>query len=256
MYNLDQVDITDFFFNDRYLSSFDAIVGSSSGYTDLMTLPNKNYITDRAIGQDGTSVFDEYLDPRAFIIPVAFNDLKTYSVRDIVEWLDTEEAVDFYFKNDRIKLNARLDTGGFNTLNRIVLSGITELKFIAHDPYFYEINPVVYSGEIGDGVVISGYNSGNRKSYPLIKIQGTGIVTINIKDKDNNIVCGFEIQNILDGVTFDALTREILYDDGENAYGWFIGDIPFIPKGNYSIDIVFVGTVGATYEILPRYRWL
>lgn len=256
MYNLDQVDITDFFFNGRYLSSFDAIVGGSSGYTDLMTLPNKNYITDRAIGQDGTTVFDEYLDPRPFVIPVVFNDLKTYSVRDIVEWLDTEEAVDFYFKDDRIKLKARLDTGGFNTLNRINLSGLTELKFIAHDPYFYEISPTIYSGVIGSGVTISGYNSGNRKSYPIIKIQGTGTVTIEIKDKDNNVVCGFEIDGILGGVTLDALTREVLFNDSENAYGWFSGDMPFIPKGNYSIDILFDGTVGTTYEILPRYRWL
>lgn len=262
MHNILNVDIKDFYFNGRYLSSFGGYVGSSSGLSELTALPAREYVTDRAVGQDGVSVFDSYLEPRSFVIPVVFHDLSAVTVREISTWLNTKTPTQFYWKNDDLKINVMVDGDSMSTFRLIAeKTGFVEIKFIAHDPYFYELDEIVFSGTftfipyIGSFASIDINNYGSEVSYPIIDLNASGNIVIEIKDYLGNVVQRMAVNNAISDLYIDNKNRIITHNNGQSAYTLLLGNnFINIPVGEYTIEIVAMN--GTTYSVYPKLRWL
>lgn len=80
---LENINFYDFSFNGKKLSDFDGIIGGSDPLTSYPLLPSITYVTDRAIGQDGMTVFESYLEPRTFEVPVFFENIDDGGIRKI-----------------------------------------------------------------------------------------------------------------------------------------------------------------------------
>ena len=66
-----------------YAILVDGIIGGSDPLTSYPLLPSRTYVTDRAIGQDGMTVFESYLEPRTFEVPVFFENIDDGGIRKI-----------------------------------------------------------------------------------------------------------------------------------------------------------------------------
>jgi len=260
------VDITDFYFNGRYLSSFGGMVAGLSGYTNMNLMPSREYITDRPIRYDGARVFDTYLSPRIFSVPVVFTDLDKFSKYDISAWLNTKTEQDFYFKDDNKKLKCRLDSGAVD-LNRLgVNSYATELRFIAHDPYFYEIEETILEGTKAAGIdtlTLDIYSNSTIESYPLIRLSGITLGTaVSIKSSEYGDSVSWSLSESATNIEIDSLNSYIKdYDIDYNLYGYYSSTIeeswwPVFPAGRFTITVTFADTAAIDYYIKPRYRWL
>lgn len=256
------VDIKDFYFNGRYLSSFGGYVGSSGGFQELTALPSREFITDRTVGQDGVSIFDSYLTPRTFVVPVVFHDITAVTIRDIATWLNVKTPTEFYWKNDDIKINVMIDGDSASSFRLLAeKTGYAEIKFIAHDPYFYELDETIYSGSftnipyIGAFASIPSPNYGTESAYPIFTLNATGDIVIEIKDYLGNVVQRMTVNGVINNLYVDNKNRIITHNNGQSAYTLLLGnEFLYVPVGEYTIDIL--STTGTTYIIHPKFRWL
>lgn len=89
MDKIKNINFYDFSFNGKKISEMGGIVGGSEPLTSYPLLPQRSYVTDRAIDQDGQTVFQSYLEPRTFEVPVFFEEIDKAGIRRIAAWLDT-----------------------------------------------------------------------------------------------------------------------------------------------------------------------
>jgi phage-related protein len=87
-------------------------------------------------------------------------------------------------------------------------------------------------------------NFGSYESKPLIKIYGSGNITISIGGKS------FTVNNVADYVVVDSEIKEC-YKDSTNKGRDMIGDYPILPIGPSNIS--WTGAVNKI-EITPRWR--
>lgn len=253
---ISNIDFTDFYFNGHFLSDFGGFIGGLDKLEQHSLLPSRIYTTDRAIGQDGESVFSSYLSPRTFELPVFFESLDYAGIRNIAGWLNTKQPEWFYFKGDTLKIKCTLDTNG-TFLDTITLKdGYSVIKFIAYDPYYYEIVETVhnYSSLTGTTHRFNLINKGNEESFPFVSIWGSGTVKINIyKNTTTHLYTSCEIKNLTSGVELDTKNRTCLTQSSGQMFHNFSGNFPVLPTGNYIIEII--GNVTRA-NIKPNFRFI
>lgn len=258
MNNLGTIDITDFYFNGYYLSSFDALVAGTSGFTEFSLVPSRTDNTGKGIGTDGEYLFRSVLNPRTFTIPVLFNDLSGDKLRNICGWLDTDTVKDFYFKNDTKKLKAKLDPSDLSVENFFSYYGKTNLKFIAYDPFFYEITPTTYTISGSSQVVFT--NIGNKISFPNLAVTTGSACVVTISFYKNNVKYHEATLDGLNGTTnINSSLCTIKSPSGSsllNLYSLVSGSkvFPYIETG--SIKCIVSGSALTSVVLTPNFKWI
>jgi len=248
MKDLNIIDFTDFFFNGKYLSDFGGMVGDvSGGKLTYSLLPTREYITDKPFNYEGEIIFDTRLNPRTWEVPVYFKDLEDVNIRKISKWLNSDQSSSFYFKGDTVRINARLDSDAYNLDTYSGFEGLTSLKFIAYDPYFYDIKRTIETIPRYSGLPL--FNRGNVDCPCIIKASGSGIITINLAG--DNISSSCEIKAITNGVLVDTENMIVTSLSGENLFNSFSGDFIQIPSGRFNITVS--GGITAQLEYHSRY---
>ena len=144
MRDIDKINFYDFYFNGHYLSEFGGIVASNDGGKIIYSLlPQREYVTNRTYGFDIEAVMDTRLSARPWEIPVYFENLEYSGIRRIANWLNVTEPKMFYFKGDSVYINAMIDSDSVNVNTYTGTEGLFVIKFIAHDPFYYDL----YSNE-------------------------------------------------------------------------------------------------------------
>lgn len=264
------IDYTDFYYNGYWLSDFDGMAIGRTGQPPFSLLPTLEIESDKIMGNDGEFVYNSFYNPRTFTVPVLFNDIS--KLRNIAGWLNSKKPTDFYYRNDDIKLSVMKE--GLIEVTPYTLQGTTELKFIAHDPFFYAINDKIYlinqTGYIkttidlpvtsntiySDRVEIKTFqgnninivNGGNVESYPIYVIIGTGNITCTI----NNISFNLALGSTDDKVFIDTKYFTV-YDSQYNRLNSFDGNFPLLKNGVNTI--LTTGNV-KSLQIKCRSRWI
>lgn len=257
METIQKIDFLDFHFNGHDLSEFGGIIGGTDRLSEYPLLPKRNFITDRAIGQDGTTIFDSYLDPRQFEVPVFFEDIDSVGIRKIASWLNVKEDVPFWYKGDSLLINCTLDSNDFSLETISGMDGSTSLKFIAHDPYFYEKEPQSFEYDVKKGVLSSNYvhnNKGTVECYPLISVVGSGDISVSILNKSGDTeLTRCTVKDVDQGIFIDSRDHTCYGLDLTNYYSKFSGTFPILPVDSSRIKVD--GNV-TTITITPNYRWI
>jgi predicted phage tail component-like protein len=264
------IDYTDFYYNGYWLSDFDGMAIGRTGQPPFSLLPTLEIESDKIMGNDGEFVYNSFYNPRTFTVPVTFNDIS--KLRQIAGWLHSKKPTDFYYKNDDIKISVLKE--GLIEITPYTLQGITELKFIAHDPFFYAINDTIYlinkTGYIkttvdlpvisntiySDKILIRNFlgsninilNEGNIESYPIYVIIGTGNVSCSI----NNISFNLALNSGGDKVFVDTKYLTV-YDSQYNRLNSFDGNFPLLKSGMNTISTS--GNI-QSLQVKCRSRWI
>lgn len=254
MLDVSNINFCDFYFNGHYLSDFGGFVGGRNGLETYSGCPAYEYTTDKPINYDGLMVFDSHMLPREFTVPVVFDNLK--NIRSISGWLCTPTAKPFFFKNDTVYINAMINEAPVDFERLAMLGGTHDIEFIAHDPYFYQIEPDTYTYNFTS----SGTNNitfvcdGNTKCFPKITLYGSGNFILTVADADGVERCSMSINGISKSVTLDALTFTVYEGTINKLYNTTgdFNDLYFSP-GNNMISITGACTKA---EIAPRLRWI
>jgi predicted phage tail component-like protein len=244
MLDIENIDYTDFYFNGKWLSSFNSKVAGVDGFTSFSMLPSKEIKTEKALGVDGEIVYSANFQPRTFTVPLYFEDIS--KIRDLSAWLSVQSPTDFYWKNDTVKIktmpNELID------LKHYLMQGTSEIKFICHNPFFSLITETAMSlGEYEATFT----NQGNINSYPLITITCSGDVTITVNGKS------FTVTQVSSGtICIDSLYMSV-YNGTDNLSYKFTGDFPILETGDNTLT-VSTGTNGicSNVDILCRSRWI
>lgn len=257
MHDIGNIDFYDFYYNGHYLSEFGGIVGGSERLSNYPLLPSRQYVTDRAIGQDGATVFDSYLEPRKFEVPVFFEQIDYAGLRNIASWLNTKEPVDFYYKNDTLKISCVLDSAGTDLASIAGEDGQTSLKFIAHDPFYYQLEEDELSYDnLSGSFAVDLENLGNVECYPQIEIIGTGDITVTCSDSDGNVLTTCTVSDVTSGCVIDGIYHTLTLASGANWINLFDGAFPIFPVGNFHLDITSSENNLIRVNISPRYRFI
>ena len=213
MNNIDSIDFSTFYFNGHYSDEMNVQV---AGVNPLIfsAKPSSTEKTEIILGVAGVQTVSNQLNPRTFGFDILITDMSNF--RQTVSWLSVLSEQDFYWKNDDIKIKCKLDSNQLDTttIGYMYYQGqqnkvaTLPLKFISSNPYFYSVldkhytftqsaTPLVTTTD-GYNIAIAGSlstsinfnNDGTELSFPLIRINGTGSVTIAINGQQmtmNNI---------------------------------------------------------------------
>ena len=192
MIDLTEIDITDFYFNNHWLSDFGGIVAGKSGFTSYSLLPSKEIKTEKIIGVDGELITNVRYNPRTFVVPVYFSDITR--IRDIAGWLNVKKPMDFNCGKDMVKIKCMFDSAV--DIQNYNLTGTTELKFIAHNPYF--------------SLISESYEVFNKDIYDIALFRKYG----KYEDRLSNIQKGY-IKIALENKWFSLPQGKLKYKDGE-----------------------------------------
>ena len=256
MNKFEGLDFYDFEFNGERLSSFGGCVGSSDGGLKTYSiLPARSRVTDRPLNSDITYEFSSALEPRTFEVPIVFEQIRDGDLRKIAAWLDSPTPSKFRFIGDDVYINAELDSTDFNAQSTSGQDAQIALKFICHDPYYYDFNMTKYRFEeevVASGLVFEVENKGYGEIYPNIKISCTGDTTINIRDASGKIYRQSHVSNIVGGVIIDSTTLECTLFSGANHFQ-YIDKFPAIPQGKCTIEILTDTFSYMTVEFRNKY---
>ena len=239
MLKFKNIDFYDFNFNDYNLSDFGGYVGSSSGgFKSYSVLPSRNYVTDRPLGSDTTTVFYSSLEPRVFEVPVVFEQLDDGTLRNIASWLNSPTASKFQWVGDTVYINACLDSQDFNAQSSSGQDGQLSLKFICFDPYYYDVEAKRYTQtNLVSGKVYTYENNGATELDPYIILSCNGDIKFEVLDKDGNVKTTTEITNITCGIKIDSKLLECSLISGASHFAYLTGDFPIIPMGEFKVRV-------------------
>lgn len=256
MNNLETVDLCDFYFNGNYLSDFGGIVAGKDGWKEYNLLPSRSDKTQKTINTDGEYLIKSTLNPRAFSIPIYWEDLSDSALRDIAGWLDSEEPTLFYIKNSSIGLYCKLDPSDVSVQTACNLTGLSELKFIAYSPFFIEVSPDQITLSASTVIV----NLGNKICFPKIEIVTASPTTVELHFYQNAVEYAFFSLTDLEGYavmdcaeyTIENLSGESLEDHLSQSVGDSV--YPYIRKG--TTTIVLIGNNITSVKITPNFMWI
>lgn len=136
------------------------------------------------------------------------------------------------------------------------MDGQAVLKFIAHDPYYYEMTPTVneYTSLSGDSFSYTFQNKEQSVSYPRIELYGSGEFTITVTDLEDTELSECTLSNITSGVIVDSASGDVLSASGASNYNNFDGVFPYIPA-NSGYKILVSGQA-LRIKISHNYRWI
>lgn len=188
-------------------------------------------------GRDGFLTQD-YGTYKSIIKTVECTIKDSSNIDYICSWLDGSGEVIFSNEEDK-KYKATI-------INQIEFSKIlrTYRRFIVQ----FECQPHKYSPYYNNITITEPntlYNSG-ALSKPIIKIYGSGDITLTINSKSINLT------GITDYITIDSDIQDA-YKDTENMNNNMAGEFPVLKSGNNEIS--WVGTV-TKIEITPNWRYL
>lgn len=253
MNKIKNIDFTDFYFNGHWLSEFGGMIGGTEPIKDYPLLPEREYITDRAINQDGETLFNSYLKTRTFEVPIFFENIDQVGIRKIAQWLNSPSPDWFYYRNDSLKIKCVLDSGGSNLESLAVYGGTANLKFIAFDPYYYQLtNTVIEKNNIATTKTSLSYVNEGSECFCVLKLWGSGTIKVTVY-KDSDVFKSCTVTDVVSGIIIDSLNHTCDAISGANKLDFFDGEFPTIPNGNYKIMIE--GNISTLY-FLPIYRFI
>lgn len=253
---ISNIDFIDFYFNGHFLSEYGGFIGGTENLSQYPLLPSRVYTTDRVIGQDGVTVFDSYLEPRMFEIPIFFEEIDYAGIRKIASWLNTATDEWFYFKGDTLKIKCTLDSNGTDLESLAGADGGVSLKFIAHDPYYYELvsTEYTYANLTGTTNTYNLNNDGGANALPFLSIWGDGTITVNVyKESKSNLYTTCVVTGLVTGVELNTKYRTCLTQSGAQMFNNFNGQFPMLPTGNYILEIL--GNINKL-TLKPNYRYV
>lgn len=261
MFSLENLDATDFCFNNNYLSEFEAEIAWAE-QPSISGLPTIETVTEKIMGRDGEFEVNESVQPRTWITPIKINNLNRLD--DIKAWLlSSRKSQWFHYLNDgytsdykkiKCKIDGTIDFArlGVQYNNNLYEKGdvsVVELKFIAYDPYLYESFPtnIIVNNNFTN---IPLYTQGNVESYPLIKIVGNGDIVGALNGYN------ISIDGIVDYVYIDMQTMKVYKDINTNMYPNYKG-VSFVKLLPKTINVMSITSGNVTQvEIVPRNRWV
>jgi len=252
LFDFDNACREDFYFNGTTLGSFNGIVGGSSGFKRFSLLPSQEHITEKINGVDGAYFASSRFAPRAIIVPIFISDLSGGNMRALASWLAVREPKQFFWDGDTAYINCIPDQEAIDLEDVYYASGVTELKFIAYDPYFYEITPSNTTEVLTTGVNnIDIVGLGNVNSFPRLDITGSGTIYVSIIN-GGAVPYTCTITDVVGGVTIDTLEKRV-YTGSTNMLDKMTGNFPEFISGDFVLRIN--GTV-TNVDITPRFRWI
>ncbi len=248
MINIEDVDLLDFYYNGHWLSEFDGMIAGTNGIEDFTVRPSMEIKTEKIIGVDGELFQSAYYNPRTFSLPIMFEDLN--KIRDISSWLDVKTPTDFYFKDDKLKIKVMLDSA--IDVKPYVMQGTTDLKFIAHNPFFEAVDDIKYiiksfdrtfsqinPLELYNTVSITTYDRYTPASYELTQINTSEEIETLVSADFNLYVDGMVTKNnseiTLQTTSFTNI--EIFNDGNKESYPLITIYMVNSTKGNVTLSI-------------------
>ena len=238
MRKFDNLSFDDFIYKDQKLSDFGGYVGSADGgLKTYPLLPTREYVTDRPLGSDVTTVYASNFSPRVFEVPLVFEELHDGIIRELAYWLDSPTPNKFQWVGDDVYINACLDSNDFNVASSSGFDGQIVLKFICHDPFYYDVNPTQYTlTSLTSGTAYTYTNLGYGDLEPQITIACNGAVKIEVLDGNGKIYTTTNITDITGGVNIDSKTMECTLLSGASHFHK-IDHFPYLPHGQFSIKV-------------------
>lgn len=255
MYKFQGQNFMDFVFRDKKLSDFGGFVGSADGgIKEYSVLPKRSYTTDKAIGSDIETVYASNLEPRVFNVPIVFEEITNGKLRTIAQWLDSPIPQKFQWLNDTVYINCNLDGSDFDAQTSSGLDAQIDLKFIAYDPFYYDIEEQSKTvTSVVSGQKYTYENEGYGKLCPYITLSCSGNVKIEILDSEDNVYTESNISDVTGGVIIDSTTLECTLLSGAPHFS-HIDRFPKLPSGTFSIRIT--GTTISNLNLKYRQRYL
>lgn len=149
-----------------------------------------------------------------------------------------------------------MDSNGTALETLAGMDGQAVLKFIAHDPYYYEMTPTIneYTELSGSSFSYTFQDKGQSVSYPKIELYGSGEFTVTITDLQDNELAECTLSNITSGVIIDSASGDVLAASGATNYNNFDGVFPYIPA-NSGYKVLVTGSA-SRIKITHNYRWI
>lgn len=253
MYKFSNNHFEDFEFGGKKLSELGGYVGGEGGLKQYPIIPSRNYVTDKPIGSNITTVFDSSLEPRPFEVPIVFEELTDGKIREVAMWLDSPKPKKFMYVGDSVYINACLD-GDFEFQSSSGIDGQVPLKFIAYDPYYY--NNTKCSETISSLVSGTEYeytNNGCDELPPYITIGCSGTIELEILDSNKNVYTSTTITNITGGVIIDSENENCTTLSGASMFA-YIDNFPLLPNGTFYVKVT--GSSLGSFNMEYRERFL
>lgn len=238
MRKFSSLDFYDFIYKDKRLSDFGGYVGSNDGGIKTYSLlPSRNYVTDRPLGTNITTVYSSSLEPRPFEVPIVFEEMTDETLSNIAEWLDSPTSSKFQWVGDDVYINAQLDTNDFTISTSSGFDGQMVLKFICFDPFYYNANLTQYTiTNLKSGTGYTYKNNGYDELEPYMEIACNGTIKIEILDGNGNVYTTTNITDITSGIKLNSKTQECTLLSGASHFHK-IDNFPFLPKGEFTIKV-------------------
>ena len=191
-------------------------------------------------GRDGNLTID-YKTKKSYILPLECTIMDKSRIEEVKTWLmNTASDLVFSWDSD-YKYQARI-------INKIDIS--QSLKTFGEFPLLFKVQP--YKLSIGDGLITlteatgTIYNGTGNISLPIIKVFGSGNVSVTINSQTVNLT------NIVDYVTMDSnledALKDLVYKNSDMS-----GEFLTLENGNNTIS--WAGTV-SKLEIVPNFRFI
>lgn len=249
MNDINKIMFSDFYFNNRWLSDFDAEIGGSTPtLPSISALPEKEINTQSVMGVDGELVTSVRFLPRTFSLPIVLNDLSR--LREIASWLSSFEPAYFHLKGDNVKIKCMVDSA-VDVAKLFGSVGTAEIKFIAHGVYYEAIDDIthVLNAPVA-GQVYNIHNQGTSISKPTLRVYGSGVIKINLNGVE------FTLDGVTGGYVDMDFQKQTVFNASGNKYHIFRGkffDLNLKPDYN---DIKLVSGSATKIEVQCKSRWI
>lgn len=170
------------------------------------------------------------------------NDNIMNKLDDIKAWLfeSGESDLIFDFQSDKKYIAQVVNSIDFKVV----------YKYISQFPIIFNCRPFKYKTEMNiiemtkEGIIL---NPGSIYSDPIIKIFGSGDVTLNINSET------IKLKQVKEHIILDTVQQNCYSEDIENLNSKMSGEFPKLETGENNIS-----WTGAVYkvEVTPNWRWL
>lgn len=207
-----------------------------------MPLPERNVTLTEVPGLNGSLMEDDgtYKD---IVISVKCNVIDNNlpnALDNIRAWLSSGRG-DLIFSNQPDKKYEGRVIEQIDISQETEILGSFEVNFQCK-PFKYEVNPQTITLTSKESI----NNLGSFEANPIIKVYGSGNITLNVNDN------AVTLTNVADYITIDCKLMDC-YKDTLLCNNQMGGEFPKLKLGNNTID--WVGNV-IKVEITPNWRWI
>lgn len=221
-------------------TDYGIVVGESPAFDK----PTRKQTIYQIPGRNGSVLFQEdaFEDvTRSYRVWLAEdNGELTDKVNAFTSWLFSKKGytrLEDSFEPDIFRL--AYYSGGQNISNEMTQYGETTISFVCRPERFYKSGEMPI--DVTGGVVL--FNPTNFNSKPLIHIEGSGVVTVQIASRTITA-------DVADYINIDCDRMNAYRDPTENRNDKISGTFPIIEPGTNTVTIT--GTV-TKVEVTPRY---